>query len=80
MNRLLFLLCAVLCSAAVHAQNGTVNGFVTTIDGHPAINVTISVERTKLGSISNEKGEYSIKNIRPGTGHCVLLLLVPLPS
>jgi iron complex outermembrane receptor protein len=66
MQRLLLFLYALLCSAAVYAQNGTINGIVTTNDGHPAINVTISVERTRLGSISNEKGAYSIKNIKPG--------------
>lgn len=66
MTRFLFFLCTILGSAAVYAQNGTINGTVSTSDGHPAINVTISVERTKLGSISNEKGEYSIKNIKPG--------------
>ncbi|WP_436487730.1 TonB-dependent siderophore receptor [Chitinophaga sp. ARDCPP14] len=66
MNRFLLFIGTLLCSAAAYAQNGTIHGTVTTSDGHPAINVTISVERTKLGSISNEKGEYSIKNIKPG--------------
>lgn len=62
---LLFLL-ASLCTAAVYAQSGTIYGTVTTSDGHPAINVTISVERTRLGSISDENGAYAIKNIKPG--------------
>ncbi|CAL1519068.1 TonB-dependent receptor [Chitinophaga sp. MM2321] len=66
MSRFLFFLSTLLCSVTVYAQNGIINGSVTTKDGHPAINVTISVERTKLGSISNENGEYSIKNIKPG--------------
>ncbi|SEW24968.1 TonB-dependent receptor [Chitinophaga arvensicola] len=66
MTRLLLILCALFGSAAVYAQNGTIGGTVTTSDGQPAINVTITVERTRLGSISNEKGEYLIRNIKPG--------------
>lgn len=66
MSRFLFLLTALFCTAAAYAQNGTITGTVTTSDGQPAINVTISIEHTKLGGISNEKGEYSIKNIKPG--------------
>lgn len=66
MTRLLLTVYTLLCSAAVYAQNGAISGTVTTSDGHPAINVTITVEHTRLGSISNESGEYAIKNIKPG--------------
>ncbi|MBV7530881.1 TonB-dependent receptor [Chitinophaga sp. sic0106] len=67
MTRILSLVCALLFSMAAYAQNGAISGIVTTNDGHPAINVTVTVEHTKLGSISNEKGEYTIKNIKPGS-------------
>ncbi len=66
MTRLLLTLYTLLCSAMVYAQNGAISGVVTTSDGHPAVNVTITVEHTRLGSISNENGEYAIKNIKPG--------------
>lgn len=67
MTRLIFsLLCLLSCTVAF-AQTGTISGVVTTNDGQPAINVTISIEHTKLGSISDEHGAYVIKNVKPGT-------------
>ncbi|MGN6511730.1 MAG: TonB-dependent siderophore receptor [Chitinophaga sp.] len=69
MIKRLFLLCTFLfAAAALFAQStGFVKGAVTTSDGQPAVNVTVQIEQTKWGAISNEKGEYLIKNVRAGS-------------
>ena len=54
-------------SAVFGQQSSSIYGKVTTKDGKPASFITISVEQTKRGAISNEKGEYTIKNIQPGS-------------
>ena len=64
---LLFLHIFILSTTVLFAQNGTVKGTVTTADGQPAINITLRIDRTKWGAISNEKGEYTIKNVKPGS-------------
>ncbi|RPD41701.1 TonB-dependent receptor [Chitinophaga barathri] len=67
MIKRLLLLCTLLFSVtAIFAQNAFVKGTITTSDGKPAANVTVMIEQTKWGAISNEKGEYLIKNVRPG--------------
>ncbi len=69
MIKRLLLLCTFLFAAtALSAQStGFVKGAVTTSDGQPAVNVTVQIEQTKWGAISNEKGEYLIKNVRAGS-------------
>jgi len=64
---LLFLHVFILSTTVLFAQNGTVKGTITTADGQPAINITLRIDRTKWGAISNEKGEYIIKNVKPGS-------------
>lgn len=45
---------------------GVVKGIITTSDGKPAAYVTVIIDQTKWGGASNEKGEYSIRNVKPG--------------
>lgn len=68
MIKRLLLLCTLLFAVTgLFAQaTGFVKGTITTSDGKPAANVTVLIEQTKWGAISNEKGEYLIKNVRPG--------------
>lgn len=69
MSKRLFFLSVLMFSATVlFAQsNAVIRGNVTTSDGKPAVNVTVRIERSKKGAISNENGEYIIENVRPGT-------------
>ncbi|SHN40495.1 TonB-dependent receptor [Chitinophaga sp. CF418] len=62
----LLLLIHVVSAQGVKDNNGIISGTITTSDGKPASNVTIRIERTKWGGISDEKGEFIIKNVRPG--------------
>lgn len=49
------------------SNRGTIKGIITTSDGQPAPYITVSVERLAKGSITNEKGEYMIRNVPGGT-------------
>lgn len=65
MTKLLNLLVAFLFFIATsHAQN--ITGTITTSDGKPAVNVTVRVDHSRWGDITNENGVYTIKNIKPG--------------
>ena len=55
----------LLITTTSFAQN--IKGTITTSDGKPAVNVTVRIDRSRWGGISNENGEYTIKNIKPGT-------------
>ena len=72
MTKLLFVLTALLFSVTlltaqnVKPNNGTIKGTITTSDGKPAASVTINIEKGRWGAVSNDKGEYIIKNIKPG--------------
>ncbi len=47
--------------------NGKITGKVITSDGQPVAWVSISVKNTSLSAISDEDGNFSLKNIKPGT-------------
>ena len=66
-KRLLFLLSFLFSVTALFAQTtGSIKGKLTTSDGQPGAYVTVRIDRTNKGAISNEKGEYIIKNVKPG--------------
>jgi len=69
MSKHLLLLTVLLLSLqSVFAQGGgTIKGTITTSDGKPASNVTVRVDHSKWGGISDEKGAFAIKNVKPGT-------------
>src|SRR5690349_3119712 len=60
------LLLSVIASYA-QQQNGSIRGTITTSDGRPAANITVRIERSKWGGISDENGQYTIKQIKPGS-------------
>lgn len=72
MTRLLLVLTSFLIGTISFAQtnkagNGIIKGSITTSDGKPAAYVTVKIERSKWGSISNEEGTYTINNVKAGT-------------
>ena len=72
MTRLLFLVSAfiftgtALCAQNTKETNGIIRGTIVTSDGKPAASVTVEIGHAKRIGISNEKGEYMFKNIKPG--------------
>jgi iron complex outermembrane receptor protein len=47
--------------------NGNVQGTITTIDNKPAAFVTVRIDQSKWEVMTDERGEYMIRNVRPGT-------------
>ncbi|WP_235021613.1 TonB-dependent receptor [Chitinophaga eiseniae] len=66
MKKLYFSVGFVLMSLAAMAQNGVIKGKINTADGEPAAFVTIGLKDTKRGTISNEDGTFTVKNVKPG--------------
>lgn len=72
MQKLLLFLATLLFSItgsfaqSSTGNNGIIKGVITTSDGKPVSFVTISIERAKWGTVSNEKGEFTIRNVKPG--------------
>lgn len=72
MTRCITSFLLVLLSAGIlSAQNSrpgfaTVKGNVVTSDGKAAPYVTVEIENLKSGGITNEKGEFIIRNVKPG--------------
>ena len=52
-------------SLGMFAQNVTVTGTVTDVTGEPLIGVTIQVEGTSVGTVTDYDGKYSLPNISP---------------
>jgi iron complex outermembrane receptor protein len=64
-KRLLLFAATIFSFNAALAQNN-IKGTITTNDGTPAVNVTVRIENSKWGAITDEKGVYSINNVKPG--------------
>ncbi len=52
---------------AENAPKGMIKGIVTTADGKPAGFVTVVIRELNKGTVTNEDGTFTIKNIKPGT-------------
>ena len=57
---LTMLLCAVLITAQLAAQNRTVTGKVTDANGKPVANASVVVKGTSTGTTTNNDGNFSI--------------------
>lgn len=80
-NRFILLAISVLTVTITNAQNakdnnGTVKGTITTSDGSPAAFVTVRVKNGRWGDVTNEQGQYTIRNIKPGAWTIVVTNLV----
>jgi iron complex outermembrane recepter protein len=63
---ILLLFCTVVSAQQPKGNNGVIRGTITTSDGKPAPYVSVKIEHSKLGAVTNEKGQFTIKNIAPG--------------
>lgn len=57
--------CIFLITANGFAQTATVKGNITS-SNHPADNVSVVLKGTKIGTVTDNNGNYEIKNIKPG--------------
>lgn len=65
-----FLLITILFFAAgftLHAQNGTVQGSISSSDGKPAGYVNVGLKGTNKGATADSTGHYTINNVAPGS-------------
>lgn len=71
MNRysyaLLPILLFFLTRSAAAQTTGTIKGGITTSDGKPAADVSVFLNGTSKGAVANNRGQYEIRNIAPGT-------------
>ena len=71
MVRLLFLFGFLtvinINSFANEAEGGVIQGKVTTSDGQPAADVSVYLKDARKGTVTNESGEFRIKNVQNGT-------------
>lgn len=49
------------------SKNGSVSGSVKTSDGNPASYVSVGLKNTGKTTQTDEKGNFTIKNVIPGT-------------
>lgn len=72
MKHLYFILSLILISVTAFAQNGTIKGKISSADGQPAAFVTVGLKDTKKGALTNEEGQFVLKNIRQGNYELVI--------
>ncbi|WP_298738731.1 TonB-dependent siderophore receptor [uncultured Chitinophaga sp.] len=65
---LVLLICTLGTASAQQANDntGTIKGTITTAEGSPAAAVTVKVKNTRWGAVSDEQGQYTITNVKPG--------------
>ncbi|MGE7774298.1 TonB-dependent siderophore receptor [Chitinophaga sp. NPDC101104] len=71
MKQLLYVLTLILgCTFVAKAEDqvpGNIVGIVRTNDGQPAPMVTVLLKGKNRGDMTNEKGEFNIRRVQPGT-------------
>jgi iron complex outermembrane receptor protein len=71
MNNSIFkiLFCLVCLSAFTgwSQERGRISGTIVLSDANAAENISIALKGTTYGGVSNQQGQYEIKNIKPGT-------------
>lgn len=65
--QLLILLFVLTSTIAYAQQSGNIRGKVLTSDGNPAAYISVVLSGTNQGAVTNNKGEYKINNVKPGS-------------
>lgn len=63
---IIFTFLVSLHSFATDDYNGRIKGTVKTNDGEAAAWVTISIKHTEIATITDQNGEFSFRNLKPG--------------
>ncbi len=58
--------CSPLFSKNTEEDNGIVKGTITAIDNKPAAAVTVEIKELRKSTVTDDKGQFIFKNIRPG--------------
>lgn len=69
-TRLLNLIVVVVLfagNAMAQSKNGSISGSIKTSDGNPAAYVSVGLKNTTKTTQTDEKGNYTLKNVAPGT-------------
>lgn len=66
MKHLYLFISFIVLHFTVSAQTGTIKGQINSADGQPAPFVTIGIKDTKRGALTDEDGQFLLKNIKPG--------------
>ncbi|MBO9732763.1 MAG: TonB-dependent receptor [Chitinophaga sp.] len=66
MKHLYLIIGLILVNLTVLAQTGSIKGKISSADGQPAAFVTIGLKDIKKGTLTNEDGEFALKNVKPG--------------
>ncbi|TZF86172.1 TonB-dependent receptor (plasmid) [Pedobacter sp. BS3] len=61
------LLMLLFTAIGVYAQTGTISGTISTSDGQPAEAVSVGLKGKGLGTITDTRGYYELKKVKPGT-------------
>ncbi|PWV51612.1 TonB-dependent receptor [Chitinophaga sp. S165] len=72
MKNLYITLTLILASVTAFAQNGTIKGKINSADGQPAAFVTVGLKDTKKGALTNEEGQFILKNVKQGNYELVI--------
>ena len=67
LSTVLFFALLLSLPAFTQNRNGVIQGKVLTSDGQPASGVSIQLLKTALGAVSDDKGNFRIPAIRPGS-------------
>ncbi len=70
----LFLACMIVLQTFGQASKGTIKGSVRTADGKPAAFVTIALQGTPYGAVTDENGSYTFK--APGGAYTLVASVV----
>ncbi|QIL41572.1 TonB-dependent receptor [Pedobacter sp. HDW13] len=54
-------------NAMAQSKNGSISGSIKTSDGNPAAYVSVGLKNTTKTTQTDDKGNYTIKNVAPGT-------------
>lgn len=75
MNRFLLVVSVLFISTGAWAQQGSIRGTVKGEKGEPLAAATILVEGAHLNTLTNEQGEFSFQNIKPGNYRLLVTMI-----
>lgn len=75
MKKITFYLFLLLTSTLAIAQNGTIKGTVLSSDDKPADGVSISIKGKNRTTITNNNGEFELKNVTEGSQTLIVTLV-----
>jgi len=75
MTKRLLLLAILICRYLMMFSQYAINGIVTDEKGNALTGANVIIEHTFTGTITDQKGEFLIRNIKPGNYNLVVSFL-----